>query len=61
MCKEEEREMLKLKEYKESTSKKQIGLKSARKLIERKKTINCENGVVQIDSSHPDYKFWMED
>jgi hypothetical protein len=30
--------------------------------LPRKKTLSIKpNGVVDIDSSHPDYKYWLED
>ena len=30
-------------------------------LVKAKSVIRFEDGVAQIDKSHPDYNFWMED
>lgn len=32
-----------------------------KKLASEKEPIVVKDGVAQIDSSHPDYDFWMED
>ena len=31
-----------------------------KKLMNRKPSITIKDGVAQVDKSHPDYKFWME-
>lgn len=36
-----------------------IGL--IKELASQKETIVVKDGVAQIDPSHPDYAFWMED
>jgi len=35
--------------------------KIAYKLAKDKTPIIVENGIAKIDSSHPEYKFWLED
>jgi len=32
-----------------------------KELVTSKEAVIVKNGVMQIDSSHPDYDFWMED
>ena len=32
-----------------------------KELVSQKETIVVKDGVAQIDPSHPDYVFWMED
>lgn len=32
-----------------------------KKLVADKEPLVVKDGVAQIDSSHPDYDFWMED
>lgn len=66
MCKKEEQDMLDTllipKKTKELSSENlRISESTANKLVEKKTTIFCKDGIAQIDSSHPDYKFWMED
>lgn len=39
----------------------QITSESIEKLIKGKTPIVCKDSVANIDSNHPDYKFWTED
>ncbi|KOS61422.1 hypothetical protein FJQ98_16775 [Lysinibacillus agricola] len=32
-----------------------------KELASKQEPLIVENGIAQIDSSHPDYEFWMED
>lgn len=35
--------------------------KRIKELVASKEVVKVKNGVIQIDPSHPDYDFWMED
>ena len=36
-------------------------LSQIEELVASKDVVKVKNGVIQIDPSHPDYDFWMED
>lgn len=66
MCKDKEEKdilemLLKPKEKQSAPKTAKIPNESIEKLVRGKTPIVCKDGVVKIDSDHPDYKYWMED
>jgi len=61
--KKEDDEMLEVKEKIEA-KKVRLSIKNIeiiKELASKQEPLIVENGIAKIDSSHPDYEFWMED
>ncbi|MGE7942621.1 hypothetical protein ACQKNB_11090 [Lysinibacillus xylanilyticus] len=67
MKERDDKDMLEvLKEEKFDTKEKlpkryDLDSKRIKELVASKETVIVKNGVMQINPSHPDYDFWMED
>lgn len=61
MCEEGEKDMLAIEPIKDKIQNFEIDSERIKELASKKEPIIVKNGVAQIDSSHPDYSFWMED